>query len=103
MDRVVAGTDPVWRMARLARDGAWRSLVARGIWGAEDAGSNPAAPTSTAGPLVAGPHPGLVPRRPATNQAVSFQRSHRDPTLPHSARSGDTSRRRVRQRPAPHR
>src|SRR5919205_701863 len=43
MDRVVGCTDAVWRMARLARHGAWRSLVARGIWGAEDAGSNPAA------------------------------------------------------------
>ena len=38
-------------MARVREDwldslstGAWRSLVARGLWVAEDAGSNPAAP-----------------------------------------------------------
>jgi hypothetical protein len=29
-----------------SRYGAWRSLVARGVWGAEAGGSNPPAPTN---------------------------------------------------------
>jgi hypothetical protein len=49
-----AGMRSVWRTpdadgpaATLALDGAWRSLVARGLWVAEDPGSNPGAPTVT--------------------------------------------------------